>query len=93
MFSIFSRFQGISQAFRLAIKRIVLLSIVSMMRRLFARMEEPVSVRSTMPSSNAGLDFRGAPGEFDGDVHAALLRNTGGWYSPVRWQSSFPRNL
>ena len=72
MFSIFSRFQGISHAGLLATKRIVLLSSVSMTRRLLARMLEPVSVRSTMRIEQAGFDFGGAPGKFDGHLHAAL---------------------
>ena len=54
MFSIFLRFQGSCQDAWLAIRRGVLVRMVSTMRRLLARSELPVSVTSTIASASCG---------------------------------------
>ena len=66
--------------------RVVLVSSVSTMRRLLARSDEPVSVRFDDAVEQAGLDFGGAPGEFDGDVDALRREIFAVSCSPVRWR-------
>ena len=55
IFSIFSRLNWSRQAVLLAISRVVETITVSMMRRLFARSDVPVSVSSTMALTRRAL--------------------------------------
>ena len=76
MFSIFS-LPGDCQASLLAMKRVVLVSSVSTMRRLFARGRAGLGEIDD-GVEQAGLDLGGAPGKFDGDVDAAARRSSCG---------------
>ena len=71
MFSIFSRFHGTFQAFLLEMKRVVLVRIVSTMRRLLARIDDPVSVRSTpwqrQPARDLGARTLDVPAMYNRD--------------------------
>ena len=59
--SSFSRFAFTFHAFLFAMRRVVEVRIVSTMRRLFARSELPVSVRSTIASTSSGAFTSVAP--------------------------------
>ena len=61
--SIFCRFHGFFHAARFTIRRGVETSKVSTMRSLLARSEEPVSVSSTMASTNSCAFISVAPQE------------------------------